>query len=122
MNKNYRQNLGKWGEAFAEDYLMNIGYILVQHNYRCSFGEADLVMQIGPNLAFIEVKTRRSARYGQAESAITPRKLKAMYAVAQQYLLDHPDHNTGLQLDVLVIDLSTPGTQQIRHYPNIACA
>ena len=51
-------------EEIAIQYLLQQGYQVLERNYRCRFGEIDLIAQDGSTLAFIEVKTRRSQKFG----------------------------------------------------------
>ena len=55
--------LGPWGEARAADYLRKKGYEIVGANYRCRFGEIDLIAQKGRYLVFVEVKLRAGSNF-----------------------------------------------------------
>jgi len=58
--------LGRWGEALAANWLRERGCQVLEANWRCRFGEIDLIVREGNFLCFVEVKLRRSAAYGQA--------------------------------------------------------
>ncbi len=62
---------GKEGEQYAEAYLQGQGLFLVERNYRCRFGEIDLIMREGKVVVFIEVRMRASQAFGGAASSIT---------------------------------------------------
>ena len=62
--------LGPWGEAQAADYLRRKGYTLVAANYRCRFGEIDLIVRNRRYLVFVEVKLRKSAGFAQAREFV----------------------------------------------------
>ena len=55
-----RQRLatGGYGEASAARYLVELGMVVLDRNWRCELGEVDLVLRDGPVLVICEVKTR----------------------------------------------------------------
>ncbi len=79
-------NRGKHGEETARRYLRDRGYFIVARNWRCRFGEIDLIARDGDTLAFIEVKTRTGTGFGGAEGAVTPWKRARLIAAARCYL------------------------------------
>ncbi len=78
--------LGPSAEARAEAFLQARGLKLVARNWRCRFGEIDLVMQDGATLVFIEVRLRSRTDFGGAAASVTPAKQKKLLAAARQYL------------------------------------
>ncbi len=78
--------LGKSAEARAEAHLAAHGLKSVARNWRCRFGEIDLVMQDGTTLVFVEVRLRRNTDYGGAAASVTPAKQKKLLAAARLYL------------------------------------
>ena len=68
MSKNLRKGLRF--EDQARNYLQASGLVLLHANYRCRFGEIDLVMRDGDTLCFIEVKFRKSRFFGGAAASI----------------------------------------------------
>jgi putative endonuclease len=85
-----RQALGREAEARAEAMLLAQGLTLVQRNYRCRGGEIDLIMRDGGTLVFVEVRYRRSERFGGAIASIDRRKQARLTAAAGYYLQRHP--------------------------------
>lgn len=79
-------SLGKTAEANAEAFLKTQGLTLVTRNWRCRFGEIDLVMQDGATLVFVEVRLRSRSDFGGAAASVTPAKQKKLLAAARQYL------------------------------------
>jgi putative endonuclease len=65
---------GDDAENLAGDFLQRAGLKLVTRNYRCRFGEIDLIAHDGKTLAFVEVRMRSSDRYGGAAATITAAK------------------------------------------------
>jgi putative endonuclease len=77
--------LGKWGEDFALQYLLNIGYILKCRNFRFNRMEIDLIMINNKTLVMIEVKTRQSALLGEPWKAVNITKQRQIIRVANYY-------------------------------------
>lgn len=78
--------LGQTGEEIARRYLQSRGYRIVGRNWRCRFGELDLIARDGDTLVFVEVKTRTQDGFGGPEGAVTPRKRARIVAAARAYL------------------------------------
>ena len=77
---------GRDGEQYAETYLQGQGLVLVERNYRCRFGEIDLIMREGKVVVFIEVRMRTSQTFGGAASSITLSKQGKLTRTARYYL------------------------------------
>ncbi|MDX1655639.1 MAG: YraN family protein [Candidatus Competibacteraceae bacterium] len=77
---------GRTGEDLAVRYLQDQGLKMVTRNYRCRCGEVDLIMRDGPALVFVEVRLRRSSRYGTPAETVTARKQTRLIRTAQFYL------------------------------------
>jgi putative endonuclease len=78
--------LGQSAEARAEAFLKTQGLKLLTRNWRCRFGEIDLVMQDGTTTVFVEVRLRSRNDFGGAAASVTPAKQKKLLAAARQYL------------------------------------
>ncbi|HXF67157.1 MAG TPA: YraN family protein [Burkholderiales bacterium] len=77
---------GRGAEALAAALLERAGLTILARNYRCRFGEIDLVAQSGPTLVFVEVRARRSEQFGGAAASITRAKRRRLLAAARHYL------------------------------------
>lgn len=97
--------LGRWGEDRAAEYLRDRGYQIAAANWRCRFGEIDLIAADGTYLCFVEVKLRKSAAFGTAAAYVDRRKQQKLRAAAELYLMRHP---TRLQPRFDVIEIYTP--------------
>jgi putative endonuclease len=86
MLLNDAQRFGRVSEAEAARYLQRAGYRIVARNYRTRFGEIDLVAYDAAVLAFVEVKARRSDRFGPPQSAVTHDKQRRLTRAALAYL------------------------------------
>ena len=101
--------LGRWGEALAAQWLERRGCVLLAANWRCRFGEIDLIAEDGEFLCFVEVKLRKSGAYGGAGEAVDRRKQERMLATARQYLMEHPGDELQPRFDVAEV-LAPEGT------------
>ena len=102
----FEQNIAKIGESFAADHLKARGYEILVHNYRSQRGEIDLIAQEGNFIVFVEVKTRRSLKYGFPQHAVTKQKQRQISKVALAYLKTENKIDTPCRFDVIAIHLS----------------
>ena len=97
--------------AAAEDaalaHLRAAGLHLLARNVRYPFGEIDLVMREGNTLAFVEVRYRRSTRFGGAAASVTRAKRRKLARAAQAWIGAHRAHaRSPCRFDVVAV---TPG-------------
>lgn len=105
-----RQEIGKIGEDKACELLLKEGYKIIERNFRCKLGEVDIIAQDKNNdLVFIEVKTRRSFRYGIPCEAINKTKKIHIYKVAKFYILKNKISNKNIRFDAIEIKLGKDG-------------
>lgn len=110
------QQVGKWGEDTAAEYLSERGYEIVARNARTPYGEIDLVTRQGDMTVFVEVKTLRSSRYFFPEQNVTARKQAHMLACAEHYAAENDiDH---WQIDVVAVEGKMGGEPKITHFEN----
>ena len=105
MNGQENRLLGRWGEALAADWLRTRGCRVLEANWRCRFGEIDLIVREGGFLCFVEVKLRKSAAYGQAGEFVDRRKQERLRTSAELYLAQNP---TQLQPRFDVVEVYAP--------------
>lgn len=80
------QEQGNAAELAACRYLEAQGLTLVEKNYRCASGELDLIMRHNEQLVFVEVRCRRTDRYGTPAETITKAKQQRLLKAANHYL------------------------------------
>lgn len=97
--------LGKWGEQLVAEDLRKKGWRIVEVNHRCRHGEVDIIAANLRYLAFVEVKLRRSDRFGQPREFVTEEKQRKLRATAELYLMNHP---TDLQPRFDVAEVYAP--------------
>jgi len=114
---NARQLLGRKGEQMAADALCERGYRIVERNFRCRYGEIDLIAEERDDLVFVEVKTRRGSAFGRPEEAVTLTKRRKLAEVASYYLDLHAEGDRSWRIDVVAIDFNQDGKfREIRVY------
>ena len=110
---------GSWGEERAARWLRLRGYRILEKNYRCRFGEIDLIARRGGYLVFVEVKLRRDARFAEAREFVSRPKQERILKTAQFWL---QEHESELQPRFDVIEIYAPegerGRAEIRHIEN----
>ena len=111
--------LGKHGENLAEEFFRMRGYETVVRNWRCRYGEIDLVVLRGGDLRAIEVKTRRSLAAGYPEEAVDERKLEHLEAAIDQFLDERPELPLDCHLDVLSIIIGADEKAQYYYLPDV---
>lgn len=97
--------LGAWGEELAAAWVRRQGGRVIAANFRCRFGEIDLICEEKGYLCFTEVKLRKTSRYGSAGEFVDYRKQNKLRATAQFYLMGH---STTLQPRFDVIEIYAP--------------
>jgi putative endonuclease len=119
MKVDPRRQLGQMGEAWAARLLTEAGLVIVARNWRCVYGELDLVAEeVAPDyaqggeqvtwLVAVEVRIRRGSRFGTARASVTPAKQAKVRMVAAAYV--QAVQWTGpWRIDVVAIQLDAQG-------------
>jgi putative endonuclease len=114
---------GKQGEDLAAVRLAEAGYRIIERNYRCLFGEIDIVAEEGETLVFIEVKSRRSSAFGAPELAVGPEKQRKISRISLHYLAERHLCHRSARFDVVAVKLLPEGSriEIIRNAFDLAC-
>lgn len=94
---------GSHGEKLAVDYLKNEGYKILQQNYKNNIGEIDIIAQVENLVVFIEVKTRRSLKYGYAFEAVNLKKRNKIINASQLYLVSNQFFDIQCRYDIIEV-------------------
>lgn len=81
-----RRKVGKIGEQAAISHLEQLGYEIVDTNYRCPLGEIDIIAREGGSIVFVEVRTKTGSSFGMPEESITAEKARRLKRLALYYL------------------------------------
>jgi putative endonuclease len=115
--KSDNKKTGKTGEDIAAAFLKKKRYKIIERNYKCVFGEVDIVARDMNDIVFIEVKSRKSKDFGEPEDAVTLNKQRKISKVALNYLKDRRLDDRDARFDVIAIKLSTEGSI-VKHIKN----
>ena len=81
----HKKVLGRAGEKLVADALKKQGCKVLSTNYKTPFGEADIVVLDGDEVAFVEVKTRTNEKYGTPREAVGYDKQRRYRKIAEYY-------------------------------------
>ena len=105
---------GDWGEALVAEYLSERGCRIVEREWRCRFGEIDLIAKQDDTYIFIEVKYRTGRTAGDPTSAVDGKKQKKISKTADYYRMLHQ-----IPMDVPCrFDVVAETPEEIRVYAN----
>ncbi|KAA9086889.1 YraN family protein [Microbacterium radiodurans] len=112
-----KDDRGRAGEERAVRYLTDLGYEVIDRNWRSRQGEIDIVAVRAAELVVVEVKTRRTEWFGHPFAAVDGRKRDRMWRVACAWIAAHPDLVRGrrLRLDVVGITGEEVETAVLEH-------
>ena len=115
-----RQELGRDGEDAAAAYLTRRGMHVVARNWRCRYGEIDIIARDGPVLVFCEVKTRSGTGFGVPLAAITRTKLARMRRLAVLWLEEADAHHGPIRIDAVGLLRHADGRFEIDHVAGVS--
>lgn len=113
--------LGLRGEKAARRYLERRGSTVLDVNWRCFAGEADIVAMDGDVLSFVEVKTRRGLEKGFPSEAVDAKKRERYEKIAACYLQEHDYVDTRVRFDVISILVLDDQRAFLRMHVNAFC-
>ena len=106
MSRAAHLQAGAAAEDAALDYLRKQGLALVARNFRCRYGELDLIMRDETTLVFVEVRFRRSNAFGGAFASIDAAKQHKLTRTAECYLARQSRHTyvyDGCRFDAVAV-------------------
>ncbi|RDU22933.1 YraN family protein [Anaerosacchariphilus polymeriproducens] len=98
-----KRRVGTIYEELAADYLSKSGYEIIEKNFRCRYGEIDLIAKQDEYLVFVEVKYRSTLKSGYPEEAVNFKKQKIICRVADYYMMKNRSEldNITVRFDVV---------------------
>jgi putative endonuclease len=123
MDRRANRQLGDYGERLACRYLTEIGFTVVERNWRCARGEIDIIAVDGQCLVICEVKTRRSEAFGAPFEAVTPTKARRLRRLAGLWLAQAKDEarqGDDLRIDVISILRADDSPARVEHLRGVA--
>lgn len=116
-----RSELGALGEQLAVDYLMAQGWAIVARNWRCRYGELDVIAAdpVARAVVFVEVKTRSGDGFGGLAYAVPPDKVRRLRRLAGAWLVGQQAHWGEIRLDVIGVRIGRSRTPEITHLQGV---
>lgn len=112
-----RQALGALGERIAERWLVERGWSVVERRFRSGHRDVDLVVERDATIAFVEVKARRCARFGEPVEAVSWRKQRELSRSARVWMDRHGRPGRAYRFDVVGV-LFSGGQAVVQHVEN----
>jgi putative endonuclease len=118
----YERNraLGIYGERVAAAHLRSLGMVVLACNWRCRFGEIDLVARDGSTLVICEVKTRTGSTHGTPLEAVIGRKATRLRRLAAYWLEVHHVEPVAVRIDVVSVVVPDRGAPHVERVAGVA--
>jgi len=111
-----RNELGALGEQLAVEHLSALGLRTLARNWRCRYGELDVIAADGDRtVVFIEVKTRSGDGFGGIAEAVTPRKVRRIRRLAGLWLAGQDNGWREIRIDVIGVRVGRCRIPEITH-------
>jgi putative endonuclease len=116
-----RAEIGALGEQLAVDHLESLGLRVLARNWRCRYGELDVIAADDAKriVAFVEVKTRTSDQFGGVAQAVTPDKVRRLRRLAGVWLAGQNGGWAQVRIDVIGVRIGRRRTPEITHLQGV---
>lgn len=116
-----RAELGALGEQVAADHLTAVGMSVLQRNWRCRYGELDLIAEdTDSTLVFVEVKTRTGDAFGGLAEAVSPQKVRRLRRLAGLWLVQQSRAWANIRIDVIGVRVGLQKTPEVLHLQGVS--
>jgi putative endonuclease len=110
-------DLGKWGEDLAADYLQRKGYVILERDWRSGHRDLDIIALDGDVVVFVEVKTRRNRLFGDPVDAVGYQKIRNLQQAANHYV-KYRRINCDIRFDIVCVTGTADSEADIEHIEN----
>ncbi len=107
--------IGQRGEDAAVEYLTGAGWIVLERNWRCRYGEIDVIAVDESDLVIVEVKTRTGSLYADPAEAVTYEKYRRLRRLAGLWLSEQDRGWPVIRFDVIAVQIDSVGASHIKH-------
>lgn len=115
-----RNDIGALGEQVAVEHLQSLGLRILARNWRCRYGELDVIAAEGEHtVVFVEVKTRTGDAFGGVEQAVTPTKVRRIRRLAGLWLAGQNTGWANVRIDVLGVRIGRRRTPEVLHLKGV---
>ncbi len=102
-------DIGRWGEDIAADYLQRKGYQIIERDWKSGHRDLDIIAIDGDMVVFVEVKTRSNRLFTDPVEAIGYQKIRNLQQAANHYV-KYRRINNDIRFDIISV-VGTPGTE-----------
>lgn len=122
MSSLTRAEIGALGEQLAVDYLTTQGLRTVTRNWRCRYGELDVIAVdlATDTVVFVEVKTRTGDGFGGLAEAVTAQKVRRIRRLAALWLAEQEAGYAALRIDVIGVRLGRRREPELTHLKGVS--
>ena len=110
------KELGLLGELAAVRFLKRHGFDILEQNWKCLAGEADIIAREDDSLVFVEVKTRAGVDKGLPEEAVNKKKRQRYERIAALYLSTYEVADIQVRFDIISILVVAADRALLRHH------
>jgi putative endonuclease len=116
-----RGELGALGEQVATDHLIGLGLRILDRNWRCRYGELDVIAAdpVTDTVVFVEVKTRTGDGFGGLAYAVTGSKVRRLRRLAAMWLATRNGSWAGVRIDVIGVRVGRRRNPEITHVQGV---
>jgi putative endonuclease len=116
-----RAEIGALGEQLATDHLTGLGLRILARNWRCRYGELDVIAAdpTTNTVVFVEVKTRTGDGFGGLAHAVTEQKARRLRRLAAMWLATQERRWAAVRIDVIGVRIDRRRTPEIGHLEGI---
>lgn len=116
-----RAEIGALGEQLAVGHLESLGLQVLVRNWRCRYGELDVIAaDVSARAAvFVEVKTRTGDGFGGVQQAVTPQKVRRLRRLAGLWLAGQEVSWAAVRIDVIGVRIGRSRTPEITHLQGV---
>lgn len=93
------------GEGIAAAFLAKKGFRILEKNFRCRYGEIDIVCSDGGTFCFVEVKSRSNFSHGFPEEFVDRHKRRKLTLTALKYIEEKRIESSPARFDIVAVDL-----------------
>ncbi|MFS0896023.1 YraN family protein [Mycolicibacterium litorale] len=117
-----RAAIGALGEDLAVRHLRDLGMHVLERNWRCRYGELDVIAvdDAARAVVFVEVKTRTGDGFGGLAQAVTPQKVRRLRRLAGLWLAGQDERWAAVRIDVIGVRIGRQATPEITHLTGVA--
>lgn len=101
------------------DYLQGLGLRVLARNWRCRYGELDIIAADAQAVVFVEVKTRTGDQFGGVAYAVTPAKVRRLRRLAGLWLAQQDTRWAAVRLDVVTVRMGPGRSPEITHIEGV---